>query len=151
MIKQMLLAITIAGLSACSDGVDQAKQDLVSTFEALDGAVKSGDLDAFVAHYVESPIHLPPGAPINKTRDAIKKHLEGKLDVYILEGDVTIRHSRDASMAYVFGEYRIEDDPSRDVEAVRGRFINIWERQADGSWKCAVDVWNSQESRFSHL
>ena len=29
--------------------------------------------------------------------------------------------------------------PIRDT----GKILEIWKKQADGSWKCAVDTWNS--------
>jgi ketosteroid isomerase-like protein len=25
----------------------------------------------------------------------------------------------------------------------RGKFVEIWKKQADGTWKCVVDMWNS--------
>jgi len=25
----------------------------------------------------------------------------------------------------------------------RGKYLEVWEKQADGNWKCAADTWNS--------
>jgi ketosteroid isomerase-like protein len=25
----------------------------------------------------------------------------------------------------------------------RGKYVEVWEKQADGKWKCGTDIWNS--------
>jgi ketosteroid isomerase-like protein len=25
----------------------------------------------------------------------------------------------------------------------RGKYVEVWEKQADGKWKCGADIWNS--------
>ena len=105
----------------------------------------------FTSHYSDSPLHLPPGATMNSTKEEIRDFLKDKLDLYNIEGEPTIKFSDDASMAYVFGIYTTKADTSQNLESVRGRFITIWERNDKNHWECVVDIWNSDNPRFAHL
>jgi ketosteroid isomerase-like protein len=47
-------------------------------------------------------------------------------------------------MAYVTGTYtfNFKDASGKTVED-RGKYLEVWKRQADGSCKCSADAWNS--------
>jgi len=34
-------------------------------------------------------------------------------------------------------------DPKGVASADHGKFVEVWRKQADGKWKCAVDIFNS--------
>jgi ketosteroid isomerase-like protein len=34
-------------------------------------------------------------------------------------------------------------DPKDVASADHGKFVEVWRKQADGKWKCAVDIFNS--------
>jgi len=39
---------------------------------------------------------------------------------------------------------RVRDDESPGKRITdRGKLVEVWRKQADGSWKCIVDTWNS--------
>jgi ketosteroid isomerase-like protein len=47
-------------------------------------------------------------------------------------------------IAYVYGKYSMtitseEGEPVQDS----GKYIEIWKRQADGTWKVSLDIFNS--------
>jgi ketosteroid isomerase-like protein len=50
-----------------------------------------------------------------------------------------------ADIAYVYGNYSLmltlpgEEQPVPD----RGKYLEVWRRQGDGSWKLALDIFNS--------
>lgn len=137
-------------VAACQSDPDASKQNLAATFAEIGATIAAGDLDSFVSHYSASPLHLPPGAAMNSTRDQVKEFLQDKLGLYEIQGEPTIQYSDDASMAYVFGTYTTKADPSRELESYRGRFITIWRRSIN-RWECVVDIWNSDDPRFAHL
>lgn len=46
--------------------------------------------------------------------------------------------------AYEVGAYTMKlRPPGADVMNDSGKYVVIWQRQGDGSWKLAVDIWNS--------
>jgi len=127
-----------------------AKQGLFDTFEAMGKSIEAGDLESFVSHYTDSPLHLPPGAPRNSTRQEIEAFLDDTLGLYEVQGEPDIYFSDDASMAFVYGTYTTKADEAEGLEAFRGRFITVWQKEEDG-WRCIVDIWNTDDPRFAHL
>ena len=48
-----------------------------------------------------------------------------------------------ADLGYTIGPYRMEfQDPEGNPVVIDGKFLTIWKRQPDGSWKTAVDMFN---------
>jgi ketosteroid isomerase-like protein len=46
--------------------------------------------------------------------------------------------------AYEVGSYTMKLQPAgAAVVNDNGKYVVIWNRQGDGSWKLAVDIWNS--------
>jgi ketosteroid isomerase-like protein len=127
----------------------RSRELLFARFAAMAKTIEAGDAAGFVSFYVDAPVHLPPGAPRNTSQAEIASFLEGKLGIYEIDEPPTIVFSDDASLAYVYGEYRIEENPEKGIEAVNGRFVTIWQRDGD-TWKCAVDIWNSSDAKFAH-
>jgi len=127
-----------------------AKQGLLATFDAMSKSIEAGDLESFVSHYTDSPLHLPPGAPRNSTREDIEAFLDDTLGLYEVQGQPDIYFSDDASMAFVYGTYTTKANETKGLEANRGRFITIWKREENG-WRCIVDIWNTDDPRFAHL
>jgi len=151
MARYLALPFLVVAIAGCQSGEEAARENLQKAFQEMGLAIERGDLEAFTAHYSESPLHLPPGAPMNSSRAEVRDFLQGKLGLYKIEDELTVRFSSDASMAYVFGTYSTEADPSQGRESVRGRFITIWQKNDEDQWECAVDIWNSEEPKFAHL
>lgn len=143
-------AIAVSALAGCQQSTSSAEEGLFAAFESLDDAVRAGDLDSFVSHYVDTPIHLPPGAPRNSTRAEIASFLEGTLGLYELQGEPEVFFSDDATMAFVYGKYLTRADESLGIDAHRGHFVTIWMR-GDAGWQCVVDIWNTDDPAFAHL
>ena len=52
--------------------------------------------------------------------------------------------AKSGDMAYVSGTYTFDfKDASGKTVKDRGKYLEVWERQPDGSWKCSADTWNS--------
>jgi ketosteroid isomerase-like protein len=34
-------------------------------------------------------------------------------------------------------------DPTGTSVNDRGKYLEVWKKQADGTWKCVMDMWNS--------
>lgn len=34
-------------------------------------------------------------------------------------------------------------DPKGNPVTDRGKYLEVWKKQSDGTWKCIVDTWNS--------
>jgi ketosteroid isomerase-like protein len=104
------------------------------------------DLDAFTSLYTPEAVVLPPHQPAVQGLAQIKAFLQAfpkvtRCNLEILEID-----GRD-DLAYVRGSYSMTIEPEGapgPIEDV-GKFLDIRKRQSDGSWKIAVDTFNSDK------
>ena len=52
--------------------------------------------------------------------------------------------AKSGDMAYVSGTYEVTvNDASGKPVNDRGKYLEVWKKQADGKWKCGADIWNS--------
>jgi uncharacterized protein (TIGR02246 family) len=129
------------GLSA-SDSVGIAAAD--SAFQA---AANTGDAAALAAVYASDASLLPPNSPVKRGRDAIRTFWGGLLDAYTVKFEISpdLIEGR-GDLAYNMGHYRFTAVPkakSAPGIADEGKFVEILKKQPDGSWKYAVDIYNS--------
>lgn len=110
-------------------------------------AANAGDVDAVVAVYASDAVLLPPNLPPQRGRTAIRNFWGGLLKAYTLKFEVgsdTVEGRGD--LAYNVGHYRftaVPKDKANPGMADEGKFVEILKKQQDGSWKYAVDMYNS--------
>ena len=109
--------------------------------------VNRGNAAAGAAAYTDDAILMPPNHSPLEGKQAIEKYLAeigsqlqaSNFQLSILEvdvqGDTTIVRGTYSSSFTVPGT----DAPMED----RCKTLNVWKRQADGSWKLHRDIWNS--------
>lgn len=106
----------------------------------------ANDLDGTVSYYSDDATVLPPNAPLAQDKQAIRAVWAGMLGL----GDSVSWHptkvevSRSGDLAYVMGAYQMTStDAAGKPAADRGKFVEIWKKQADGGWKTVADIFNS--------
>ena len=110
-------------------------------------AVNAGDVNAVANVYAVDASLLPPNLPPQKGRRALRAFGGGFLDAYTVKfeiGSDTIEGRGD--LAYNLGHYRFTAVPkSKSAPGVadEGKFLEILQKQADGSWKYLVDMYSS--------
>lgn len=106
------------------------------------------NLDGILSFYSDNAVLLPPNAPIAKTRKAIRSNWEGLAapggSISWVANKVDV--SKSCDMAYTYGTYKLAIK-LKDGKFFRevGKFLEIWQLQPNGSWKCTVDMFNSDE------
>jgi uncharacterized protein (TIGR02246 family) len=113
--------------------------------EAHIAALNRGDADAWVALFSEDAVQMPPNEPANVGGDAIRRWTQAFLNQFSTQFSLSVEELRMASdWAFERGAYTIILRP-RGGEALQdlGKYITIYQRQPDGSWKMARDIWNS--------
>ena len=95
--------------------------------------------------YAADAVVLAPNAPIAKDaksiRDVWASMLGPNSAVSWKVSKVEVAKSGD--IGYVYGTYSMSvKDPKAPVNDT-GKMAEIWKKQADGSWKCIVDAFNS--------
>jgi ketosteroid isomerase-like protein len=122
---------------------EQALRDADAQWSKAAGAK---DLDKTVSYYSTDAIVMPPNASSATTKDAIRNVWK---DMIASASSVSWKATRvevakSGDMACVSGTYEVSmNDASGKPVNDRGKYLEVWEKQADGAWKCGADIWNS--------
>jgi ketosteroid isomerase-like protein len=110
-------------------------------------AAAAKNLEQTVAYYSDDAVVLPPNGPSATTKEAIRKLWQDLLASpgFALSWKPTrVEASKSGDMAHVSGTYEFSiNDASGKPFNDRGKYLEVWKKQADGNWKCAADMWNS--------
>ncbi len=142
----LLLCLTFS----CKQHV--AKVDVETDIAAINelvnqygGAVSAGDLDLYISLWVDNGIQMAPNAPAVIGKEQIRAKNEFMFADFILKMDVTNKEIKvDGDLAFARGTYTVSLTPKEGGETINfdGKYLSILERQADGSWKFAIDCYN---------
>ena len=124
--------------------IEQALRDLDAQWSA---AAQTKDLEKTIAFYSEDAIVLPTNAPAATTKEAIRntwKELLASPGLAISWRTTKVEVARSGDIAYTTGTYELTmNGPSGNLVPDHGKYVEVWKKQADGKWKVAVDIWNS--------
>ena len=142
-VSQVLFAFIVVFPAAAAD--EKAEQAVRDADEQWSRAAVAKDLDRTVSFYAKDALVLPPNRPAVTTRDGIRNLWKGFLDslTEISWTTTRVETARSGDIAYLTGTYQMT---MKDGTKDRGKFLDVWKKQADGSWKVAVDMVNSDLS-----
>jgi len=147
--------LTLLALAGCSQAPAPDNR------EADARALRDGEVAAFVkdwsgkdaaviaAHYADDGNVMVPNAPMMTGMDAIAKAMKDVLadpnwSLALQVAQVEV--SRGGDLGYARGTYvnTATDPTSKKAVTEKGRFVTIFRKQADGSWKAVQDINNSE-------
>ena len=117
--------------------------DLWNEFAA---AATAGDIERWIALWIDDGIQMPPGVPRRVGKEEIRREMQPLFDLF--DTSKMIIHTEEVRIlgdrAYSHGTYTFEMAPKAggDTIEVNGKFLTILAKQADGSWKIAIDCHN---------
>ena len=148
-IKTLILTLTLglAAAAVCLAGDTKAEQALRDADAAWSKAAGSKDLDKTVSYYSNDATVLPPNASAATTKEAIKKIWQDMLanpGLVISWKATKVEVAKSGDLGFVSGTYELtmNDASGRPVND-RGKYVEIFKKPADGTWKAVVDIWNS--------
>ena len=118
---------------------------------AVNTALEAGDMEGYLAHYVEDAVWMPPGSEeiIGKAR--ARQRLQEVFALYAINEafDTEELVVMGSDYAARRGQFTMAATPKEGGEEVRdvGSFVNIWRKDADGKWKIMFDIWNSDRGQ----
>lgn len=146
--------LAVAGLLAvllsvsCAPAVDTAviAQELTRLDDDWSKAAAAKDAAQVAAFYAEDAIAYPPNEPVAVGRAAAEKVWAA----YFADSMFTISWTTERAEASLSGEMGFtagtyEDSymgPDSTMVNEKGKYLCVWEKQADGSWKATHDMWN---------
>lgn len=150
----VLATLLVVATSGCAPQVDveaEAAAIEQAMRDWLAATNKPGEegADGYASFVTEDAVWLPPNAARIQGREGVRAF---GLPFTQAEGfSVTWEASRvevsaAGDLAYSMGtyEYSLKDAEGNTVSD-EGKFVDVWKKQADGSWKVAIAIWNSDQ------
>jgi ketosteroid isomerase-like protein len=144
-----LLALTVAIAAACAPKVNDPAdvQAVKDTAPAYDKFANAGDAASLAAEfYAPDGIRMDPNQPASAGTAAIRATLEKSYAQSTENARNVIDDVRVAgAYAMAKGTFEGTSTPKAGGTAapVKGKFVTLYERQANGSWKAVWDIYNS--------
>ena len=113
-------------------------------------AAEGRDVERILSYWTDDAVLIPPGLPAIVGKSALRDYVRASLQIpgfRITWTSRDVRLSPDAMLAYMFSRNAVTmDAPDGGSTTTAGRAVTIWRRDADGVWRCAVDIWNAERS-----
>jgi ketosteroid isomerase-like protein len=167
--KLILLLISVAIMSACNDQKEQsttaAKTDstgssnenaaavaaIMKADSAWDKASEARSAEGWLSYYSDDAIMMPPGDNVSKdkaSREASIKKMFAISGASLRFQSTKVEVAQSNDLGYAVGVYQwsSKDAAGKDYHET-GKYCETWKKQADGNWKCIVDIWNADPAK----
>ena len=129
-----------------SDG-DRLEDAIAETRAAFATALRRRDAEAASAVYAENATLLAPSAELISGRGSIEAFWSAGIGAGLLEVELdSLQVERQDGLAYEIGRYELRLDAAAEGGTVvdRGKYVLVHERQDDGAWQWAVEMFNPE-------
>lgn len=130
-------------------GADAARAEIERLGHQWEEAANTGQVERLVEVYAPDAVILPPGGPVIEGTATIRELFRQEFEAFDTKIAFTTQEIEvEGDMAYRRGRYvwrGTERGSGRALETTN-KFLEVWKRQSDGSWRIAVDMWNPAES-----
>lgn len=135
--------------NGCRDiSKSQIRNELLQTDKAFAKAsIKVGMAEAFRQFLDEDAMQFTTGQPIIEGRSAIYEGLKpASMSTTLKWKPLGAEVASSGDMGYTWGSYTLtsKDTTLNTQEPIsRGKYVTIWEKQKDGTWKVKIDIGNT--------
>ena len=149
--QSFLVSLVLLPVLACAapapEGASEAdRQQLAELREQEMGAFSAGDIEALLAIFTDDALLMPPNVPKVEGAEALRAWLEGLYEQVSIEGRYT-HHALTLAGDWAFEEvaFELTSTPVGGGEPMveAGKGFHVYRRQPDGTWRIAIDVWNT--------
>jgi ketosteroid isomerase-like protein len=108
------------------------------------------DMEVFYSYLLDDAKMMAPDLPQADGKEAVRAMVE---EIFAMPGfavkwqPVSVTVSSSGDLGYSIGTDEMTfNGPDGQPVVEKGKYMTIWKKQADGSWKVAVDMFNSSMS-----
>jgi ketosteroid isomerase-like protein len=143
-------------LGACKPAAPAVTDDSAAAAEAIkaadaawEKAVSSKDTTASLAALESGGAVLGPNSPAAATPEAIKGMFATfwAMPAISIHWTATrVEAAKSGELGYSMGSYQLSwNDAKGKPMSDKGKYVTVWRKQADGSWKVVYDIFNSDQ------
>jgi uncharacterized protein (TIGR02246 family) len=153
------IAICVVGFSVLLAGCSETPAPAPDTSAADQKAIKDGEIawvadyaskdpDKVLAHYADDATLLMPDAPLMSGKDAIRSGIQALLadkNLSLTFTTSTVGVAKSGDLGYTQGTYSMTmtNPKTKKPETEKGKYVTVYKKQADGSWKAIEDINNA--------
>ncbi len=122
----------------------QEREELMEADRAFARDTAKKGSEAWVAWFAEDGMIVPAEGPLTPGRETVRQRVASFLDdpglVFTWEPEMADVAAA-GDMGWTVGHYRAELKRAGEEPRVQtGRYLTVWRRQADGSWRVVLDA-----------
>lgn len=109
-------------------------------------AVNAGDVGANLRGFTEDIVYLPPDAPPMRGKKALEALIRAGVESFAAKIEMVPEETTVAGeWAFQWGTIKgaFQSHEGGDRMSLDGKWLYIYQRQTDGTWKIARDIYNS--------
>ena len=114
---------------------------------AWDRVSETKSAEGWLSFYSDDAIMMPPNEKVCKdkaSRESSIKNMFATPGVALRFQSTKVDVSAAGDLGYAVGVYQWTSKDSKGADYHEtGKYSEIWKKQADGTWKCIVDIWNA--------
>jgi ketosteroid isomerase-like protein len=118
---------------------------------AWSAATEAKDADKAVSFYAPDAVVFDDGGPIQTDPAKFREEMQPLVDaknMTLAWKTTKVEVARSGDMAYEYGAYHFDTKMKNGkVSTQTGKYVLVWKKQPDGSWKVAIDTDNSDTPR----
>jgi ketosteroid isomerase-like protein len=146
MIPALLLTLCAAGCAPSLDAAAESSKLAQRDADWSSASFEGKDIDRIVSYWSDDAQVLQPGLPPIDGKSAIRAFVAASLKIpgfkihWVSDKPVL---SPDGKMAYMLGNVETTAPGANgSLQSTHGRGVTVWRRDADGLWRCVVDITN---------
>lgn len=151
--SRSLLLLSCLTFLACATGplrktsVSDVSGDIAQANMRFSEALARGDAVALAGFYRSDAVLLPPQSGPVEGRDAIQKFWADLIQAGVKRLQLTTTDVQaNGDLASETGNYHLEMQPASGTPLTDdGKYVVVWRRDADGTWKLYRDIYNTNQ------
>lgn len=144
----LLLLPFFAAQTVLGQSTQEDREAITRMSNSRATAFNQSDAATIASYFTQDAILMAPGQEAKEGPEAVEAYYQTIFDAYIPE--LTSHYEEvviSGDLAYGRGEATVTLTPRSGGSATTStsKYLNILNRQPDGSWKTTHDIWNSNE------
>ena len=152
--RSMVICLLAASACAQTESVDVGAEvsELMRISREWSEVAAEGDIEATLAYWADDAVMMVPGLPPLRGKAAIREYVEAGAQVpgFSIRWEPLEAHvSASGDMGYVIerNQFTMQDSTGA-VVTESNKTVTVWRRQADGTWKNVIDMWNADPTAW---
>jgi ketosteroid isomerase-like protein len=125
--------------------IEAEKKALTQAETDFETARAQRGLEGWLSFFAEDTANIIPGKPITFSKADMREQLNKTWnpDITLKWQPVKVDVAASGDLAYTIGTWQLTGKNRKgEPVSLTGKYVTVWKKQADGTWKVAADIGN---------